>query len=57
MNNVFMKRAVALAELSALEGEVPVGAVVVKDNKIVGEGRNRREFIFIRADLRVFFHS
>ena len=39
-----MKRAVALAELSALEGEVPVGAVVVKDNKIVGEGRNRREF-------------
>ncbi len=44
MNNVFMKRAVALAELSALEGEVPVGAVVVKDNKIVGEGRNRREF-------------
>ena len=42
MNNVFMKRAVALAELSALEGEVPVGAVVVKDNKIVGEGRNRR---------------
>ncbi len=44
MNNEFMKRAIALAHLSALEGEVPVGAVVVKDNKIVGEGRNRREF-------------
>ena len=40
----FMKRAIALAEISAAEGEVPVGAVVVKDNVIVGEGRNRREF-------------
>lgn len=43
MNNIFMKRAIELARLSALEGEVPVGAVVVKDNEIVGEGRNRRE--------------
>lgn len=38
-----MKRAIALAQISAAEGEVPVGAVVVKDNVIVGEGRNRRE--------------
>lgn len=43
MNPIFMERAIALAEISALEGEVPVGAVVVKDNQIVGEGRNRRE--------------
>lgn len=43
MENEFMTRAIALAKLSALEGEVPVGAVVVKDNEIVGEGRNRRE--------------
>lgn len=41
--NEFMKRAVELARISASEGEVPVGAVVVKDNRIVGEGRNRRE--------------
>ena len=41
--NEFMKRAIELAEISAAEGEVPVGAVVVKDNIIVGEGRNRRE--------------
>ncbi len=41
--NEFMKRAVELAKISAAEGEVPVGAVIVKDNKIVGEGRNRRE--------------
>ena len=38
-----MKRAIELARISALEGEVPVGAVVVKENVIVGEGRNRRE--------------
>ena len=41
--NELMKRALALAEISASEGEVPVGAVVVKDGVIVGEGRNRRE--------------
>lgn len=43
MNIDFMKRAVELAKLSALEGEVPVGAVIVRDGEIVGEGRNRRE--------------
>ena len=39
----FMKEALLLAEESAKEGEVPVGAVVVCDGKIVGTGRNRRE--------------
>lgn len=39
----FMKAALSLAEESAKEGEVPVGAVVVCDGKIVGTGRNRRE--------------
>lgn len=39
----FMKYALSLAKLSAKEGEVPVGAIVVCDGKIVGEGRNRRE--------------
>lgn len=41
--NEFMKRAIELAEISESQGEVPVGAIVVKDNVIVGEGRNRRE--------------
>ena len=40
---IFMGRALELARLSAREGEVPVGAVVVCEGKIVGEGRNRRE--------------
>ena len=43
MENRFMLEALALAKLSAEEGEVPVGAVVVCDGEIVGTGRNRRE--------------
>lgn len=39
----FMKEALRLAEESAAEGEVPVGAVVTLDDEIVGRGRNRRE--------------
>lgn len=40
-----MKRALELAEEAAADGEVPVGAVVVKKltGEIIGEGRNRRE--------------
>lgn len=43
--DIYMKRAIELAELAASNGEVPVGAVVVKKNtgEIVGEGRNMRE--------------
>lgn len=40
---IFMKEALSLAREAAEEGEVPVGAVVVKDGVIVGRGRNRRE--------------
>lgn len=38
-----MGRALALAREAAAAGEVPVGAVVVKDGQVIGEGRNRRE--------------
>ncbi|MDZ3832486.1 MAG: tRNA adenosine(34) deaminase TadA [Sphingopyxis sp.] len=36
-----MRRALDLARIAAERGEVPVGAVVVKDGKIIGEGHNR----------------
>ncbi len=39
----FMRKALDLAQEAASEGEVPVGAVVVKDGKVIAEGRNRRE--------------
>ena len=41
----FMNYALSLAKKSAEEGEVPVGAIVVCDGEIVGEGRNRREVV------------
>jgi tRNA(adenine34) deaminase len=37
----FMREALALADEAAGRGEVPVGAVVVKDGAIVGRGFNR----------------
>ena len=43
MDSRFMTRAIELAKKAAAEGEVPVGAVVVKDGKIIGEGYNMRE--------------
>ncbi|HET7728506.1 MAG TPA: tRNA adenosine(34) deaminase TadA [Usitatibacter sp.] len=37
----FMREALALAARAAAAGEVPVGAVVVKDGEIIGRGYNR----------------
>ncbi len=39
----FMREALALAEQAAALGEVPVGAVIVKDGKVIARGYNRRE--------------
>ncbi len=45
MNNVadeqWMQRALMLAAQAAANGEVPVGAVLVRDGQIVGEGFNQ----------------
>lgn len=40
----FMQKALELAKISAAEEEVPVGAIIVKGDEIVGTGRNRREY-------------
>jgi tRNA(adenine34) deaminase len=37
----FMQEALALAARAAAAGEVPVGAVVVKEGRIIGRGYNR----------------
>ncbi len=39
----FMKRAVELAKKAASFGEIPVGAVIVKNGEIIAEGYNLRE--------------
>ena len=39
----FMRLAIEQAQLAAQLGEIPVGAVVVKDDQVIGRGYNRRE--------------
>ncbi len=40
MENRFMMEALLEAKLAAEQGEVPVGAVLVKDNEIIARGHN-----------------
>ncbi|HYN12455.1 MAG TPA: tRNA adenosine(34) deaminase TadA [Burkholderiales bacterium] len=40
-DEAYMRRALELARRAEEEGEVPVGAVVVLDEKVIGEGWNR----------------
>src|ERR1700675_352590 len=39
----FMREALAFARIAYAEQEVPIGAVVVREGKMIGRGRNRRE--------------
>lgn len=43
MNSKFMDEALKLAKEAAEYGEVPVGAVIVKNGEIIAKGRNMRE--------------
>ena len=43
MENKFMRAAINEAKKSEKDGEVPIGAVIVKDGEIISCGRNRRE--------------
>lgn len=40
-DHYWMKQALVLAAQAADEGEVPVGALVVRDDAVLGQGRNR----------------
>ena len=42
-HEAWMRQALALADEAASAGEVPVGCVIVREGRIVGRGRNRRE--------------
>lgn len=39
----YMKCAIKLAKISLLENEVPIGCIIVKNNKIISSGRNKIE--------------
>ena len=38
-----MRKALHLAEVALSKNEVPVGAIIVKDEKIIGRGYNQKE--------------
>lgn len=42
----FMRLAIEQAQIAASLGEIPVGAIVVKDGQVIGRGYNRREVDF-----------
>ncbi len=43
MNNKFLNEIIKLAEKAEKNNCVPVGAIVVKDNKIISKGYNKKE--------------
>jgi len=43
MDRGFMEQALELARQAAAQGEVPVGCVIVRGDRVVGRGRNCRE--------------
>ena len=38
-----MQKAIRLAEISGSKDEVPIGAVIIKNEKIIGQGYNQKE--------------
>ena len=42
-NTIYMKKAIAEAKKASIIREVPVGAIIVKDGKIIARGYNKRE--------------
>ena len=44
MDEIFMKEALSLAEKAYNQGEIPVGAVIVRNGEIIGRGYNKCEF-------------
>ena len=45
-NEKFMRKAMALAQKAYMEDEVPVGAVIVLDGKVIASAYNKRESSF-----------
>ena len=50
----FMRRALELAQRAALDGEVPVGALLVLDEEVIGEGWNQP---IVSHDARFYFSA
>ncbi|MBQ2695851.1 MAG: nucleoside deaminase [Clostridia bacterium] len=56
MDNTFMKMALSEAEKAAVAGEIPVGAVLVKDGQVIARGHNltmEKDTMLAHAELLV----
>ncbi len=56
----FMRLAIEEAKRSEEELEVPVGAVIVKNNEIISKGRNRREMsknALLHAEIEAIYNA
>ena len=54
MKELFMKEALKRAKIAFEKDEVPIGAVVVKNNEIIGYGQNRtieKNSVFAHAEI------
>ena len=54
MKELFMKEALIRAQIAFEKDEVPIGAVVVKNNEIIGYGQNRtieKNSVFAHAEI------
>ena len=51
-DELYMRKALQEAELAYEEGEIPIGAVIVKDGKIIAHAYNKREI-----DMKATAHS
>lgn len=43
MNHIYMDEAFKEANKAFIEGEIPIGAIIVKNNEIIGRGHNTKE--------------
>ena len=42
MYEIYMKKAIKLAQKAYVQGDVPIGCVIVKDNKVIARGYHKR---------------
>lgn len=57
MDEIYMKEALKLAEIAYQENEIPIGAVVVSNGKIIGKGYNlteRLNDVTAHAEMQAF---
>ena len=56
-DNYFMSKAIDEAKIALSKGEVPVGAVIVADNKIIARAHNMVEALNLVSPVRTYIFN